>query len=219
MMAGDPTIERRFAAVARSSTFQNLCAQFHLGEKAVLDIGCSYGEFLAHFGAGSVGVTLVPEEASYARARGLTIAEGNIEDAAGVARIEGTFDVIFANNIFEHLYGPHAFLIAMKKLLRDNGVLILGVPCLPKATALMHFKKFRGALADAHINFFTRDTLALSVERAGWVVEEVRGFRFKSSLLDALFNSVYPHVYVIARVDNAFAYSGKRQRELKGYAP
>ncbi len=218
MTTADQRTERRFAAVAASRTFQNVRDAFYLETKSVLDIGCSYGEFLAHFGPGSVGVTLAPEGIVYARARGLAVREGNIEDAAFLSSITEKFDVIYANNIFEHLYSPHAFLIEVKKLLKEDGILVLGVPCVPGISALLRFKKFRGSLSAEHINFFTRDTLRLTVERAGWIVERVRGFRFASAFLDHIFDAAYPHFYVAARVDGSFDYSEKRKSELRGYA-
>ncbi len=190
---------------------------FNLKTKSVLDIGCSYGEFLTHFGPESVGVTLAPEEAEYARKRGLHIVEGNIEDELVMNTITKKFDVIFANNILEHLYSPHAFLIQSKSLLKKDGQLILGVPCVPKITAIMRLKKFRGSLASQHINFFTSDTLRLTVERAGWIVEEVRGFHIRSSFIDHFLNLIYPHFYAITRPDHNFEYSEKRKRELDGY--
>lgn len=217
MTTSDQGIEKRFAAVAASRTFRNVRDAFHLETKSVLDIGCSYGEFLAHFGPGSIGVTVSPDEASYANSHGLRVRKGNIEDDAFVSSIHEKFDVIYANNIFEHLYSPHAFLIEVKKILKEDGILILGVPCVPKITALMRLNKFRGSLSAEHINFFTHDTLRLTVERAGWVIEQMRGFRFASSSIDTFFDSAYPHFYVVAHMDGSFDYSEKRKNELKGY--
>ena len=218
MITSDQKIEKRFAAVAASRTFRNLRHEFHLETKSVLDIGCSYGEFLSHFGPGSVGVTLAPEEIMYARARGLLVKEGNIEDMAFVSSVTEKFDVVFANNIFEHLYSPHSFLIEVKKLLKEDGLLILGVPCVPKITVLLRLKKFHGSLASQHINFFTRDTLRFTAERAGWIVEEMRGFRFKSFIFDHMLDLIYPHFYVVAQQNRDFEYSEKRKKELQGYA-
>ncbi len=210
-------IEKRFQAVSKSRTFKNIKRHFDLDKRSVIDIGCSSGEFLAHFGSGSVGVTIAQDEALYGRAQGLTIVAGNIENDTFVSLIDQTFDVIFANNIFEHLYSPHSFLISIKKLLKKDGVLILGVPCVPKITSLMRFKKFRGSLSRQHINFFTRDTLRLSVERAGWIIEDTRGFHMITPFFDWLLAWVYPHFYVAARVDETFKYDEKRKNELKGY--
>lgn len=117
----------------------------------------------------------------------------------------------------EHLYGPHAFLQNIQHYLKPGGMLILGVPCVPRIRSLMKFKKFRGSLAGQHINFFTQDTLKLTVERGGWHVVEVRGFRFLNRWIDRLLDIIYPHFYVVATPNENFSYDAKRMRELAGY--
>lgn len=208
-------IERCFRGVASSATFGNIVDTFNLSEKSVFDVGCAYGEFLTHFGVGSEGVTIVDEETKYANKNGLVVHTGNIEDPN--FDINKKFDVVFANNIFEHLYSPHNFLVRSKKLLNKDGVLILGVPCVPKIVFLMHLRKFRGALASNHINFFTRQTLIKTCERAGWTVQKCRSFHFKNEMLDTLLHIIAPHFYVIATPDENFIYPEKRKKELKGY--
>jgi SAM-dependent methyltransferase len=211
----NPSVERRFKNTERSKTFKNITQIYGLGQKAVLDIGCSYGEFLIHFGPGSTGVTLTQAEVDYGVTKGLDVLYGNIEFDSFV--LEKTYDVVFANNIFEHLYSPHNFLIKIKKYLKPEGILILGVPCIPKVNFLMRFPKFRGSLAVEHINFFTRDTLIKSVERGGWVVKSARGFHFSNPFVDTFLRPIYPHFYVIAKLDPAFAYPERRMKELAGY--
>lgn len=209
-------IEGRFSNTSRSKTFGNIVRTYSLDQKAVLDIGCSYGEFVAHFGDHSVGITIDPAEAEYGTHRGLDIRQGNIE--ANNFVLNETFDVIFCNNLFEHLYSPHGFLIRIKKYLKPNGQLILGVPCIPKFTSLLHLRKFRGSLAEAHINFFTLDTLHKAVERAGYDVSDIRGFHFSNHLVDHLLDWIYPHLYVVATPKADFHYTEKRMKELAGYA-
>lgn len=212
----DPTIEKRFENTARSKTLRNIIRAFALDKKAVLDIGCSFGEFTALFGAGSTGITIARDEAAYGRRRGLDIRYGNIEaDDFSLLR---TYDCLFANNLLEHLYSPHAFLCRIKRFLKPEGILVLGVPCIPKIVPLLHLRKFRGSLAVAHINFFTRDTLIKTVERAGWKALMTRGFHFSHAGIDWLLNPLYPHVYVVASIDPTFVYAEKRKKELRGYS-
>ncbi len=208
-------IANRFKNVSRSKTFRNILRLFDLDKKAVLDIGCSYGEFLIHFGKGSAGITIIPEEVSYGTSLGLDVRLGNIEADDFV--LSEKFDAIFSNNLLEHLYSPHNFLIKIKSYLKSEGNLILGVPCVPKIASLSRLKKFRGSLASAHINFFTQATLLTTVERAGWKVRVIRGFHFGNKTLDKLFDPIYPHFYVVAMPDPDFKYAEKRARELKGY--
>ena len=105
-------IQLRFDNVSKSKTFRNIVGKFDLGNKSVFDIGCTYGEFLSHFGKGSTGVTIVREETEAAIKRGLNVVTGNIEDPN--FSVGSKFDAIFANNIFEHLHSPHIFLINIK---------------------------------------------------------------------------------------------------------
>jgi len=205
-------IKKRFNDVAKSKTFRNILSSYELSKKSVLDIGCSYGEHLVHFGNGSVGLTITESEIEYGKKEGIDIRYGNIE--ASDFQINEKFDAIFANNILEHLFSPHYFLYRARKLLNDNGVLILGVPCVPKVVSLMCLKKWRGSLSLPHINFWTGETLQRSVERGGFNVHETRGFHFKNKFLDALFHPIYPHFYCIATPISDFKYPEERMGEL-----
>ena len=213
--AMNPDIEKRFVNTSNSKTFKNIVKIFELDKKSVLDIGCSFGEFLTHFGKRSVGITIMKEEVNYGKKKGLNILYGNIESDDFV--LNENFDVIFSNNLLEHLYSPHDFLCKIKKYLKPGGILILGVPCIPKIVSLVNLNKFRGSMAEAHINFFTKDTLEKTVERAGYIILEIRGFHFRNKIIDKFLNLIYPHFYVIAKPDYNFKYTEKRMRELVGY--
>jgi len=207
------SIETRFANVKKSKTLKNLIQLYDLDKKAVLDIGCLYGEFLKNFGAGSKGVTLSESEAEWGRSAGLDIVCGNIESEN--FDLKDKFDYIFANNIIEHLNSPHLFLIKIKKYLKDEGRLILGVPILPKLSFLIKFKKFRGAFASCHINFFTKCTLRQTLIMAGWDIDVGRSFHFGNPFFDRLLHPITPHLYYISKINPNFSYSKKREKELE----
>ncbi len=208
----DVAIAARHAAVTHSHTFHNIRKTLPLGQSRVLDIGCGYGEYLALFGKGSVGITTTSDEVAYGARHGLSIREGNAE-TLDTFPLEEPFEYVWANNLFEHLVAPHAFLMSIKRLLTHTGRLILGVPVVPAIPTLMRERHFRGALASNHINFFTKDTLCLTVERAGWVVEDVRPFYAQAPLVDRLASRIAPHLYVVARNDPTFSYPPKKVRE------
>lgn len=194
-------VETRFAAVSRSKTFRNLRRRFDLGRKKVLDVGCSYGEHLVHFGPGSAGLTLVPAEVEEGKKRGLDVRYGHVEKPG--FSLPERFDVVWANNLFEHMLSPHQFLHTAASLLAPGGVLILGVPVIPPLRFVTRLPRFRGALASSHVNFFTGRTLRETVARAGFRVRECRSFRFASVFLDRLLDPVSPHLYAVAEVSPA----------------
>jgi len=100
----DQKIEERFKNTSKSKTFQNLIGIFGLDKKRVLDLGCSYGEFVACFGKGSTGLTISREEAVYGKSRGLDIRYGNVESADFI--LPEKYDAIFANKLIDHLLDP-----------------------------------------------------------------------------------------------------------------
>ncbi len=103
--------------------------------------------------------------------------------------------------------------MTVRKTVLPGGTLVLGVPVVPFPSLLLRFRKFRGALADAHINFFTGKTLTLTVARAGWRVRAVRPFLFAHPFLDALASPFAPHLYVLAEHDTKFQYPEKKLKE------
>lgn len=208
-------IQKRFEVVSRSKTFNRIVKEFDLGNKKVLDIGCGYGEHLAHFGVGSAGITITKTELDYTQKRGLNVFYG---DAEAIERLylDSDFDAIWANNFFEHILSPHTFLMKLKKFSQNNTLLILGVPVIPAPICLTKLEKFRGALAVSHINFFTKDTLKLNVERAGWRVKDLRSFVFSNRFFDNPFSFIAPHLYVIAEDNADFKYHDKKITEWGG---
>lgn len=204
-----------FARVKKSRVFSHIVSTLALDKKKVLDVGCSEGHHLACFGSESVGITIIPVHVEEGKKRGLSILEKNVEDEHFM--LDETFDAIWANNIFEHLNQPHPFLIKMRSVLKEDGVLILGVPVIPFFSFLTRFKKFRGAYAVSHVNFFTRKTLIETVRAAGWHVHEARLFYMQNAFLDSFFNLIAPHIYVVASARPDFAYARKRLLSLDGY--
>lgn len=205
--------EALFGRIDGSTTFRNICDIFGLRSKSVLDIGCGHGQYLTHFGRGSVGITTAQEEVDFGKNNNLNIRFGNAER---LGETLGIFEAIWANNLYEHLLSPHAFLMNLKKISNESTLVILGVPVVPKMVSLINFKWWRGTLASNHVSFFTYTTLQLTVERAGWHVLDTRPFVFKNGRLDRFVRPWAPHMYVVARNNSNFKYAPKKVGEWIG---
>lgn len=207
------SIQLREENVKLSRTFKNIRSLYSLQDKAVCDIGCGFGEYLRLFGKGSIGITTTQNEIDYGKENNLPIVFGNAEKIDQTFFDGKRFEAIWANNLFEHLLSPHAFLIKLKKVSNNNTQVILGVPVIPKVVSLISLRWWRGTLASNHVSFFTHKTLGLTVERAGWNVRAVRPFFFKNKFLDVLCRPFAPHMYVVAENNPDFKYPPKKLKE------
>ncbi len=206
-------LEERDALTLNSQTFKTIARTFDLTNKRVLDIGCGYGEYMQRFGASSVGLTSRAVEVEYGKLKNRDIRIGNAETLTETFTTNEQFDVFWCNNILEHLLSPHAFLVHLKEYAKKDSLLILGTPMVPSLPILTKLKKFRGALAVEHINFFTYKTYELTARYAGWNMLDMRSFFFKNRLLDAVTKPIAPHLYLIAQNNSEYHYDDRKKSE------
>ena len=95
----------------------------------LLDIGCAAGFFLKvarDMGWETFGIELSEFAVRYAQEEfGLNVNAGTVETSKFP---EGYFDVITAWDVIEHIPSPQAFIIETSRLLKKNGLLVLGTP-------------------------------------------------------------------------------------------
>lgn len=207
-------IIRDFFVPSRAVRF--LCHSHDAGRKSVLDIGCSFGQHLVHFGQGSVGIDAIERNVEFCRALGFEAHLANVED--GLPNLGRRFPMIFSSNLLEHLVAPHLFLLRLHALLEDDGRLFIHVPTMPPLPIVDRLLKrtigHNGYLASEHINAFTPRTLAFTIERAGYVVEDVvfvgaRG-RKLIGLGEPIFRELGISAMAVAHRKPAFEYPAKR---------
>jgi 2-polyprenyl-3-methyl-5-hydroxy-6-metoxy-1,4-benzoquinol methylase len=101
------------------------------GAKKILDVGCAQGTLallLAEKGHDVVALDLRPGFLEYAQTR---YTHGRIRFIAGNAleyEFEGRFDLVFANQIVEHLVYPERLVGRLKGMLNAGGKLVLTTP-------------------------------------------------------------------------------------------
>ncbi len=118
-MGADPISRSRLATFPR---FLPL-----LRDAKVLDVGCASGDYLQHFGPGSVGLDLSAADMNACRARGLEVRAADLDDALPVD--DGEFDVVFCSNVLEHVASPIHLLREARRALREGGGrIVLALP-------------------------------------------------------------------------------------------
>ena len=102
-----------------------------LQDKTALDVGCGAGllaEPLARLGAKVTAIDAAPELIEVAKAHAAGAGLAIDYHATAVEDLEGTFDLVTAMEVVEHVADPRAFLASLAARLAPGGLLILSTP-------------------------------------------------------------------------------------------
>lgn len=164
----------------------------------IMDIGCGNGAFASLVKqkneAEVWGIELMEEEAKIAKTVLDKVLIGNcekyIEDLP-----ENYFDVIFFNDVLEHLADPYSVLDILKSKLSANGVIISSLPNVRfyrtfyKVVFLKDWKYDEYGIMDkTHLRFFTGKSIKRMYEELGYDVLIHQGINITKSLKPILFN-------------------------------
>jgi 2-polyprenyl-3-methyl-5-hydroxy-6-metoxy-1,4-benzoquinol methylase len=180
--------------------------------KKILDVGCAQGTLallLAEKGHDVLAVDLREQFLTYARSRHT---HGKIAFVAANVlndEIKGDFDLIFANQIVEHLVYPLQMATRLKRLLRPGGQLVMSTPNhdyfksrLPSFRELGDVSKLEHlqftADGDGHFFAYRSDELIDVFKQAG--LERVSSIFFESPLISGHVKIRYLHSFVPASV-------------------
>jgi SAM-dependent methyltransferase len=179
--AVDPTFvrqnEQRLKTFKRS--LRRLASRYGLEANAdthVLDVGCAGGAFpkaAADLGFSVVGVEPSAWLAEQGRqAYGLDIRAGVLgeQDFA-----DASFDLITLWDVIEHLTAPHEVVDDIRRLLKDDGLLVVNYPDYGSLMRRLLGAKWPFFLS-VHLIYFTPQTILRFLEARGFAVAEVRPF-------------------------------------------
>lgn len=143
----------------------------------VLEVGCAEGYFAREFRRVSPGIFMVGLEPS----ADSVAAAGVLDEVhrAGLQEFElqaqsGTFDLVLAFHVLEHLEDPVVACTRLSRLARSGGRIVIEVP---------HGSGNRSLPEDAnpeHLHFFTVASISCALARAGLVVDEAVTGGFES---------------------------------------
>ncbi len=189
------------------------------GANTVLDVGCGVGNFGKRLkelhGATVWGVDI--DDDSIAQAE-------QVLDHAFVADVtrsldrlpDGTFDVMFFNDVLEHLIDPYTLLEEIQVKLSERGKVVASIPNMRHFRVLWKLlvrKDFEyeqaGVMDKTHLRFFTRKSMRRMFEEAGYADVEVhpisksksaRPVMWKIATLGLIGQDIsYPQFVVTAR--------------------
>jgi 2-polyprenyl-3-methyl-5-hydroxy-6-metoxy-1,4-benzoquinol methylase len=171
-VAIDPTTE---------TSHTRVCRLVGHGVK-VLDLGCATGrlaELLVAQGCTVTGVELDPEAAKLAERHCEKVVVANLETDLSTLDDLGTFDVIVAADVLEHVTDPLRVLEAAGRLLAHHGYLVTSIPNIAHGSVRLALLagKFPysdlGLLDSTHLRFYTRSTMVSMLADGGFQVAYV----------------------------------------------
>jgi len=143
----------------------------------LLDLGCGDGtnlEWLCEFADSVCGSDYNAIRLARARARipAATLFLGDILDYPVVDEF---FDVVFFNHVIEHIPDDAAALATAYRILAPGGLLVLGTPNEGSWWWQLAYKRAPEIrkMTD-HVHFYTAETIGRKMERAGFLVFEVK---------------------------------------------
>jgi len=148
----------------------------------LLDIGCGSGEFLnqmKNFGWEVYGVEISPEAADMGNKRGLNIFCGEL---GGADFPQNYFDVVVLSQTLEHVYSPGAYLEKIYRLLKQGGLLIIGVPNIDCLEIQVFGRNCHALDVPRHLHFFNVSSLRRYLEKYGFEVEKILSKKFSLPL-------------------------------------
>ena len=165
--------------------------------KTVLDIGCGDGSFLKLLPGDHSefwGIELVEKQAKKARETFKNVFSGPVEN--NLSKLpENHFDVVFFNDVLEHLTDPYSVLEQMKKYLKKEGVVISSIPNIRYHSALKSLlcnKEWKyeshGIMDKTHLRFFTGKSIRKMYQEAGYNILSHKGINLSRSLKPWLYN-------------------------------
>jgi 2-polyprenyl-3-methyl-5-hydroxy-6-metoxy-1,4-benzoquinol methylase len=124
--------------------------------KSIFEFGAGGGWNLPPFieaGAQVSGVDYSEGLSKLAQSKGINVTQGSLND------IQGKFDIIILNHVFEHFSYPVENLKLLLTHLKPDGIIYIGVPNIMKFSI--------GQLQNAHTYYFSPNTFRHYVSQAG----------------------------------------------------
>lgn len=146
------------------------------GAARFLDIGCSSGALLRsarHYGFDAEGVEPAARAAEFAVTTGLKVFQGYLHEARYPA---SSFDVAMLMEVIEHLPDPSALLKEVWRVLKPNGLLVVGTGNGAGWTVRLvgaRWGYFDVAGHGGHVSFFNPISLGLLAQRCGFRIERI----------------------------------------------
>lgn len=135
-----------------------------------LDIGCSAGfilEAARKRGFETYGVEISPLALQYAKEElRLNVFDGFLDEARFP---DHYFDVITMYEVIEHVPDPTRFLLEVRRIIKEDGIIELSTPNIGHRKAKKEKEGWEAVIVD-HLYYYTMDTLDRMLKKTGFYI-------------------------------------------------
>jgi len=163
--------------VKRWWTGVNNTAHYHVRSGAkVLDVGCGDCTSIREINAmGSEGYGIEPDQniKPVVEALGLKVHVGLFQE---IPYPDNYFDYITMSQVFEHIHDPIKLLKSFRRILKDDGQIIIGVPNIDSRLRKKYGSRWLNWHVPYHINHFSGKSLKMLAEKSGYKMTSIRTY-------------------------------------------
>ena len=174
-----------------------------MGRARILDVGCGPATVLGILkqeGFEVHGVDASARAAEVAkRDHGVDVSVGTLGEA-GLA--SASFDTVVLLHVLEHVPDPGEVLVAIGRVLRDSGRLVLQVPNIDSVQFRLFGTRWYGLDVPRHLIDYSRKAVLGLLDAHGFSVERVRHFNLRDNA-PAMASSLCPTLDPVSRAVRA----------------
>jgi len=144
--------------------------------KKLLDIGCGNGDFfglIKEKGFELYGIDLAENMVKAAQNKYGDIADILLSDAEKLPFPDKMFDIVICNASFHHYTSPLAVLSQTRRVLKDNGTLLIGDPWMPQPVRglMNYFTKYSN---EGDYHYYGKNEMRTLMRKSGLELTEAK---------------------------------------------
>src|SRR3989344_2756537 len=156
----------------RAERIAEICKHYKIKTNIIVDVGAGFGTFCEEINKmkifnKAIAVEPIPYLAETCRKKKLEVIEKQIEKV----KFDYNIDVVTSFETIEHLYSPKDFLLGCKKILSENGFIIITCPNI-QGFDIFTLKELSDSIDTEHLNYFNPNSLSKLLSKCGFEVIE-----------------------------------------------
>lgn len=155
----------------------------------ILDLGCGNGNVLAALAKCTnsklFGLDLSENMINEAKKKLNNDAELKIGDSENLPYEDSKFDVVICNASFHHYIHPKKVLNEIKRVLKPNGILILGDPTFPCNLLLKIINKFLPMSNSGDYKLYNQKMISSLLNECGFTPYNFKKLNYRSFVINA----------------------------------